>query len=757
MAIYSNYSFYPLLMQTPKKRSLSCVFAALFGVTSIAFLIHKIDTLAQLRFVRTPTVFYLALVIIALLCIKWLLRQNVHITEKIRKLFIILLPSALLFFVAINTMDAVLHDIFSIATGFYFMLLGVIYIYRYHQKYTSTPTREKAQRLQKKYYIPTLILVLFATIIHLSFGLLNIGKEAYVDEKLWIYDRIEQYWDNIHERDWKNTRPSDKPGVTTALASGPGLLFFDPTDFDEGNLQKDRIPSLFHAFRTPQFLIITTLILLSFFLVKKLLGPTIALFATTFMMLTPLLLGISRIINPDALLWIILFLCFLSFLLYLKKSTLNWIYIAGFFLGLALLTKYIANIFVVFFLAIILIDLIFREEKDRTLHNTIKNRVTHYAILLFTALSTFFILYPGVWVKHDRLLLATLHSEAFASTWIYFVIICAVIALDTFFFKNIIFQKVINFFRTYRKWLAATVVGLFSLSALLTLYNVYTDMSLFDFSHIIESPKSAYKETSLLAIYTTSFYPLLFGITPLVFLFSFFALCRLFVHKKWSTTQLTIFYGIIFILLYYVASTVNHIVPIVRYQIILYPFMILIASIGLYEFIRLFSQRYIFSLWISAALILIGTYTLITTNGFYFSYNSPLLPQRYIINSKDMGEGNYHIATYLNSLPNAHELLVWTDKRGVCQFFIGHCNNMIQDPEIITITPEIDYYIISQNRENYIQRLTQQKLSRNPHYEIRLDYLYDTSTSAAYTLYPSGRHAHYIKIIDATTINIIKQ
>ena len=66
----------------------------------------------------------------------------------------------------------------------------------------------------------TVLTVIIAT--HLFFGLYRLGKAAYVDERLWTYSkekRIEKYWKNIKEHDWKHTRPSDKPGITLAIIS----------------------------------------------------------------------------------------------------------------------------------------------------------------------------------------------------------------------------------------------------------------------------------------------------------------------------------------------------------------------------------------------------------------------------------------------------------------------------------------------------------------------------------------------------------
>lgn len=730
------------------------IFAIFFFLTSTSLLIHKIDLFDQWRFVTEPKLFYITFILLFMVFIAFLRKSEVPLIKKVQKFLLSLLPTIITFFIAVNFFETALHWIFPTIIGFYFIALGSTFIYNYHKRYTLHKKPTKKTSISKNHKILTITLVILTVVVHLFFGLKNIGKAAYVDERLWVYDRIEQYWDNIREQDWLNTRPSDKPGVTTAIISGPGLFLFDPTDFSKGDSHKDQIEKLFMSLRIPQFLIVTFFAFLTFPLINKLLNTQIATFTMIFVMLSPILLGMSRIINPDAFLWIILFLCFISFLLYLKENSLKWIYVTGIFLGLALLTKYIANIFLVFFIALIFMDLILQREEARSINEAMRDRVIHYGIMLFTALSVFYVLFPGVWVKHDRLLIATIHSEAFASTWVYFTLLIACIIFDTFFCKSFVTKKIIAVCQRYKRFLTTIIVGIFAISAFVTIFNVYTEMSLFDFSRIIESPKSIYKEVGSLAIYFTSFFPLIFGVTPLVLIFSFFALFKTLGEKKWSHEKTVIIYCVLFILLYYFASTINNVVPIVRYQIILYPFMIFMASIGAYMVSAIFTKKHLTAFFISICIIFTCSLQLLHMSNFYFSYNSALLPSKYIINTKDMGDGNYEIAAYLNNLPHAKDLLVWTDKRGMCQFFVGTCNNMIQDPELAHIIPDVDYYVISQNRKNHIEQLTQHLINR-PTYNVRLDKLYNEDMSYVYEIYPSDRDAHYIKIIDASTINII--
>ncbi len=752
---FFGYNFlYKYYAHTMKKYTVFILISMLLTLACGVLLVHKIDFFSAVRFLNSPKIVYVlcAALITALIPFAWKHAQRIVIT--VRTILLTMLPAMCVLCVGVNAFDTQLHWIFSASVGAYIIALIATYIVTYHNAYHPQQTTAQ-QPTSKRFYPYALFIISIATVIHLFFGLKDIGTEAYVDERLWVYDRIEQYWDNVLEHDWKNTRPSDKPGITTAIATGPGLLFFDPSDFAKGTEHKERIVSLFTALRTPQFLLITILSLCVFPLVQRLLNTHVAVYVTVFILLSPLLMGMSRIINPDALLWIILFLCFVSFLLYLREHALRWMYLAGILLGFALLTKYIANIFFVFFFLLLFVDSIMRTQLPDNLNRHLKNGLIHYAIMVCTALSVFYILYPGAWVKHDRILLATVHSEAFASTWVYFALLCAALFVDTFLCKSVCMKHVLTQCHKYKKVLLYSIISLFAASVLVVLYNVYTGMSLYDFGRIIESPKSIHHDVSTLALYLTAFFPLLFGVTPLVCISALYALWRVCTGDKSTHERNIVLYTLLFILLYYGASALNNVVPIVRYQIIIYPCIILIASIGIDFLLRTRTTIPAKRILAGVGVIVIGVVQLLHISPFYFSYNSPLLPQKHIINAKDMGDGNYAIATYLNSLPNAEQLLIWTDKRGVCQFFVGACNNMIHDTALITIAPDIDYYVVSQNRQNHITRLTTQKLSRDPHYSIRLDRLYDPTLPKVYEILPNNRPAQFIRIISGDTVTII--
>jgi len=131
---------------------------------------------------------------------------------------------------------------------------------------------------------------------------------------------------------------------------------------------------------------------------------------------------------------------------------------------------------------------------------------------------------------------------------------------------------------------------------------------------------------------------------------------------------------------------------------------------------------------------------------FYFSYASDLLPKKYVLNLKDMGDGSYEAAQYLNSLSGSEKMIIWTDKRGVCTFFNGVCKSGISEDEI-----DYDYYVVSSGRENRTSAMTLSRVNNGA--EItRYDKLY-LLDECEFKLEIGGRPNNFVKIIKGDKID----
>ena len=119
-----------------------------------------------------------------------------------------------------------------------------------------------------------------------------------------------------------------------------------------------------------------------------------------------------------------------------------------------------------------------------------------------------------------------------------------------------------------------------------------------------------------------------------------------------------------------------------------------------------------------------------------------------------MGDGNYEVAQYLNSLPNTTQLNIWSDKRGVCTFFIGNCVSVIRKTDFIENGPDYDYYVISKGREARTVDLSRGYSQMRKDYPVRLDILYTEKPKSVFELNPGNSKANYIKVIPKENTNV---
>jgi len=449
-------------------------------------------------------------------------------------------------------------------------------------------------------------------------------------------------------------------------------------------------------------------------------------------------------------------LALIAYLNYLNQNNPRYMYLAGILLGFSLLTKYVSNIFLVFFLAILFFEFVFNPEKSKFSVHDLKKSLLDLGKIIAISLATFTVLFPAVWVKPQKILEATILSQAFASTWHYFAILIILILADLFLIKGRIISTIVNFVRKYSQFIGKIIAFIFLASIVFTLLNTYTDMKIFGFEEILASPKSSFAFSNFFGLFFASFYSLIFGISPFILVALLTA--TVFLFKKDFLLGLSgrvVLYFIIFILLYYVGSAANNVAGTVRYQIALYPLALIISAIGIAHIILHIKNRkkrdvanpaLIFS-------ILILFITLLSAKPHYFSYASELLPQKYVLNLKDMGDGSYEAAEYINSLKNPEELSIWSDKRGICAFLKGKCTATLDFKRYTEENRKFDYYVVSKGREVRTSRFIERRVLCNPKYLIRFDWLYPfENPDKQFNL--AGRESNFVKVISSKKIDI---
>ncbi len=604
----------------------------------------------------------------------------------------------------------------------------------------------------KRYFAPLFITIILLT--NLGFGLSRLGNYSSVDEPYWTYGRITKFWNGVKAHKWKTTSVNDKPGITVAILSGAGLIKMDPMPYKNlrGDVKTDSqlkdINDINFYFRLPIYLFCIFLLPFFYIFLKKLFDETTAIIAFAFIGLSPILLGISLIINPDSLLWIFLPLSLLSYFVFQKNTEKKYLYTSGLLLGLSLLTKYVSNILYIFFFFLPFLEYIFLKEKPEIVAY-LKKSLRDYAIIVGISMLTFFVLYPATWVNPNILLEGTFLSKAFKTTWPLFVGIIALILADIFLFRSIVTTKTLEFFSRNKTMLLQTVSILFLIGITFVLLNTYTDMSILDTNGTIASPKGT-GEGSRLLLYAdrtvADIYSLIFAISPLALFFLVTALVLIW-KKKWqeSYEAKIVFYLTLFILLYYLASTVNNVVATVRYQITLYPFAFIISAIGLAHILSLEKvKRYLPSYMAYLLIFIIGTISLIGVKPFYFAYTSLLLPEKYFVNLKDMGDGSFEAGAYLNSLPEPEKLIVWSDKGAVCAVFKGKCIIGFTDKRVKGVN--FDYVVVSSGR-----RSRTLKMSGNAHTPIDFKTSY-ASEDTDFKVTFGGRPNNYVKVFSIDTV-----
>jgi hypothetical protein len=732
----------------------------LITLNTLFFVAPQSASLTLFRIIKNNDYFYLGFAVLAVLVLGSIayFSQEFNWKKHLSVILLIWLPGSIILAYGLNESHN-FHYIFQIALGAYVILSGILISAFHIEKAREIREADLKALTFKQWFaeqgIPTLLLVIFSTALFFSFCMYHLTQYAAVDEPLWFDGRIARYWKNIGEHDWKGTNISDKPGITIALASGPGLWFKSTKEYKTIHFQgevynlKNDVESFYLAYRLPLLIVITLLLPLFYFFLERLIGRESALFSYVFIATSPVLIGMSKIINPDSLLWIFVPLSLTSYLVFQKRGFFRYLIFSGIFLGLALLTKYVANILFVFFLGLIFLEYLYNPRfAVISFLEYLKQSLKNFAILVFSALSVFYILFPAVWIKPSKLLTATLMSQAFEKITPLFLVLIAFIILDQWINKARITTAILALLEKIKHHIAIFIALVFFFAALLTVFNTWLGMVPYNFMELLASPKTIAGKSDFIGIFLTNFYPLIFGVTSIIFLLFFFAPFSFFKKTFIKSDALRAsFYLIIFILLYYLGTTVNNVAAIVRYQIILFPLAAIIAGITLEQIMiialeKFFSQETSLYVWIAGATALIGAAILFFTP-FPLSYASSFLPIQYHIDVKDMGAGSYETAQYLNALPDAKNLLIWTDKDGVCKFFVGRCKrgrnyNKLREEGL-------DYIIVSAGRESRTAKMMAGDITNNKSGLIRFDQYY-AKTNPVFQIPINNRPSHFVKV-----------
>lgn len=594
-------------------------------------------------------------------------------------------------------------------------------------------------------------------IIYFSFGFYHISQFITADEHFWVNQRIYTYWHSLkNPNDWGRTKLSDKPGVTVALVSGIGLLkesnpltHMRAASADPENAVKIA-QSVYTVFRVPMLIFNALFSLYLFWIVKKLTGNFwIGLWSFILILLSPILLGISQITNADAVMWSFSSATLLSFLAYLKTEEKKFLVLSPFFLGMSLLTKLVAVIFFPFLFLIALAFIIYKfsdwEREKIELHEKIIKIFVAYLITFAGSLVIFSIFMPAVFKDFQVLLDYTIGYSSMKKIVPALMLGTVLILSDAWILKSAIGKKIMSlispYFPTLQKIVPVALLIIFAV----VLVNWNANQFILNPDSIINHKTDELeflKTSSLFEQIIYQFYFLVYSLIPLVLL-SLFFLWTKFVLKKISQPFL-VFILSSFILAYYFSLIALNLPSTIRYSIALYPLASILAAIGIYELFKLKKFENINKIWITLGIIFISFISLWQIKPFYLNYTSDLLPKKYSI-AMAWGYGGYEAAQFLNSLPDAKNLFIWSDYYGVRNFILGEAKtNYIHKAG----SRRIDYYVLTKQGQIMFSYwcAKSQNICRKTFVPAGKYY---QATNPVWEMYIDGRPDNFIKIFKA--------
>ncbi len=611
-------------------------------------------------------------------------------------------------------------------------------------------------------------LLLFSILTFFAFGLFHLDKFETTDEHLWKYGRIKQYWQAVSTQDWEKTYINDKPGVTVALVSGIGLLsqpspeskqLIAGTAREYEKYDTTQSEKVNFAFRLPILIFATLSLLLFFYLAYKSFNSLwIGLLTTTLIAFNPILLGISQIINPDSFFWIFGGLSMFAYLAFANTKQKKFLILCGVLTGFSLLSKYTAFMLFLFYGLTAFSKIIFQkaEDAEKTDWKHLAKIFSHITIIFLISIGVFAVLLPAVFIKPEYLFKGISQFLNLKSVAALFFL-AGIIAIFTIYKRNLV-GKFSSALARKRHTIFAVICLAFSLLIITSFVNVWTGQKLarvdalrdaayanepkeFNFKPLITKQTNFVKKN--VELFMMEVYPFIFSIRPFLLLFIFFLTINSFKKKISDENAAVIFPILSFSLLYFASTIFAGIVTNVRYSILLYPLFAALGALTISEIAKKFKIKKDQVFLIASLLImLLSSYTLWSLRPFYFSYANIFLPNDFSIHDS-WGHGSYEAATYLNSLPNASSLVIWSNSDTVCRFFNGKC---IRSRKIDLNLINPDYFVISKRGElklsNRFVLINNQKPEKDSDY-----YFEKLKKDFAWQLLINNREDNYIKII----------
>ena len=548
-------------------------------------------------------------------------------------------------------------------------------------------------------------LLLCIIVLFVSLCSYRLGQFMTADENYWLYERIPAYyhaWDN-----WKlhKTLINDKPGVTLALVAAPAMaLYPDPYQFvvhDPGlggggeRYDSAALERVLLAFRLPLVLFGALCLVLIALALRTLVGSGASLIMTLGIATMPFVVGMSRIMNPDTLLWSTSTVALLALLAWGQTGAWRWLLVGIAATSLALLSKYTA----VFVIILAFGALVTQALLSGTSLWTWTRGVVLW--LVGTAILSILLL-PALFVRPQKLfdIFGQFELHRYIPLLGFGVLLTLIIVLLWHRYGNTSLAAQILLWTT-RLSTTTLAIGIITAYTLRVAYPQWPmwalPLDLKDLSDAVRYGLHLAPWQSLVWNASALLYTL-----PLVWLVPIL-LSPIALWGKGATKNIRLLALVssIGILGYFAMLTLMGVAASPRYIVFAYPLSVMLASSVYVALWRNVSEQKYLSHGIAIALILLILWPVTSSLPHTYSYQNALTPAG-TSTSSHWGLGGYEAANYLNTLPNTKDLQIWSDYDGVCEFTQGHCiTNYTYDQN--TFNP--DYYVLSKRgEERYMGR-----------------------------------------------------
>lgn len=546
----------------------------------------------------------------------------------------------------------------------------------------SSTTTLSESRVENKYAINKYLIeyfpVIFIALGFVIFGSIGLGKFFTTDETAWFYTWVRQYWEAMSSLNFSDIPNTTYPGALHSFLVGLVDIFLDISNY----LRYDKVETYLFWWRFPIllfngiFLIIIYNLLRYFF--DKIQSTTIIFLLAV----TPVLLGMSRIVNSDSLLWSTSLISVLSFQIFTEKKDNKHLLIAAIFMGLALASKYNAVVIFIYQLLIIPLQFLFEKVDKKSL----KELFLKMILIWLIAIVVFTFLYPVAIVNPDQYWRRIFRHFISNPLFVFSILI---LILDIFLLKN----RILTFIKDkldIKYYLIKILPILFLLSILSAFLLKEFNIEPSSWQASFEQWKMPFSK-SLAENFYGFFYsvqiPILLGITIL-------AVVSL-IRKKSDIDFTVPLYMIIFILIFILGSSIQGVKTGHRYIIIILPFSTILA-VWAYSTIKKY-KNYIF---IFAVILSTVDIALLYPQSYFLYRNTNYFPEQ---TKYFWSLGTYETAQELNKLDGAENLFVLCDRPGFSLFFKGK-SELITGMITGDYIKQFDYLYLSESGyiNNYI-------------------------------------------------------